>query len=181
MGAEFKAQCHCGYETPLLTIDDTQTVAICYCCQNVINPSRFRFRFDFSNCEFCNALITEENLLGKGWYITGGASLIQCPKCQSATLSFYESAHLHIGVGVLFPKLGDLVHVEMKRDKRIRIPDLHLEKADIKHNAPSFLKVRDRFVAAVTKISMIKPTDNVTSLFYRKVVSDLHLDYHHQL
>ena len=181
MGAYFKAQCRCGYETPSLTLDDIQTVAICDCCQNMVNPSRFRFRFDFSKCEVCNAPITEENLFGKGWYVTGGASSIQCPKCQTATLSFYESAHLHIGFGILFPKPGDLVHVEMKRDKSLHIPDLHLEKADIKHNAPSSLKALDRFVAAVTKISTMKPTDNVTSLFYRKVVSVLHLDYHHQL
>ena len=116
-------------------------------------------------------------ILGKGWLVTDKASALTCPKCKNEKLTFHLDAHLYLAYGTDFPAFGDSIDGCIKRDRKLDIPWFTLDAATVHHDLPDELEHGQRVTMRVTSISTAKPTDEVRSMFYRKVVTNLGLQY----
>ena len=116
-------------------------------------------------------------ILGKGWLVTDKPSALTCAKCNTVKLRFHFDAHLYVKRGIDFPAVGDLIDGCIKRNGVLDIPWFTLNAAKVNHNLPADLTPGQRITMRVTSINTAAPTDTVQSMFYRKVVTDLGLEY----
>jgi len=116
-------------------------------------------------------------ILGEGWLVADKPSDLTCPKCAKAKLQFHLDAHLYRVYGTDFPRIGDEIDGCIKKNGKLHIPWFTLDAAKVTHDIPDDLKSGQRITLRVTRITTAKPIDTVRSLFYRRVVTDLGLEY----
>ena len=177
MAYQFHATCECGYRSDVL-LDNP---CLCGKCRDLVDVPRFPFRYELKPCPKCSSRMSEDDMLieilGGGYLVTDKPSALTCPKCNAAKLRFHFDAHLHMMWGIDFPAVGALVDGCIKGNGTLDIPWLTLDAAEVKHTIPADLKPGQRVTMRVKLITTATPTDTVQSMFYRKVVTYLGLEY----
>lgn len=178
MTPNYHATCQCGYRSEILM----GNTCICSNCCDLVDVPRLPFRYELSSCSKCNSPMFENDMLleilGKGWLVWDKPSALTCPKCKNSKLQFHLDATLSILGGIDFPKIGDKIDCFIKRNGELEIPWFALDAAaKINHNIPDDLQPGQRVRVSVTSITTERPTDTVQSIFYRKVVTKLILEY----
>lgn len=177
MTYQYHATCKCGYRSEVLM----GNTCLCPTCRDLVDVPRLAFRYELMPCPNCKNRIFENDmlleLLGKGWLVTEKPSALTCPKCENEKLIFHFDAHLHLAYGIDFPAVGDLIDGCIKRNGKLDIPWFTLDAASVDHDIPNSIERGQRVTMRLTSITTAKPTDTVQSMFYRKVVTHLGLQY----
>src|SRR5262249_22291185 len=154
---------------------------ICRNCRDLVDVPRLPFRYELRPCPKCGFQMCEVDtlmeILGEGWLVTEKPSDLACPKCNTAKLWFHFDAHLHMKFGIDFPAVAALVDGCIKNNGKLDVPWFTLRAAEVTHNVPASLEPGQRVTMRVTSITTATPTDPVQSMFYRKVVTYLELEY----
>jgi hypothetical protein len=118
------------------------------------------------------------NLLGKGYLGMDCPVGLPCPKCKKLSIRFHVDATISMKHGMCFPIAGDEIDAIKTQTGRLDIPWFRLaEGAALQHDIPDSVPMGQRVRMLVDEIATAKPSDTITSMFYRFVVTRLKLSY----